>query len=162
MPSTTKKLPPRSKVKTADTWDLSSLFPNDDAWEKAFAAWEKQIAGYARLIELPWTYRPRVISRMLMGGPDALQRSLVPQQLLLQVQTRAEPSQPLGGDNTMAGDDDERMIASACASGGAGRTGPSGKRSQFAVGDRSGAKACRVQGPLLWQYYFLEMGFRGR
>ncbi len=48
MPSTTKKLPPRSKVKTADTWDLSSLFPNDDAWEKAFAAWEKQIAGYAR------------------------------------------------------------------------------------------------------------------
>ena len=42
-----KQLPPRSKVKTADTWDLSSLFPSDDAWEKAFAAWEKRIAGYA-------------------------------------------------------------------------------------------------------------------
>ena len=46
MPSI-KQLPPRSKVKTADTWDLSSLFPNDEAWEKAFAAWEKRIAGYA-------------------------------------------------------------------------------------------------------------------
>ena len=46
MPSI-KQLPPRSKVKTADTWDLSSLFPSDEAWEKAFAAWEKQIAGYA-------------------------------------------------------------------------------------------------------------------
>ena len=43
-----KKLPPRSKVKTADTWDLSSLFPNDAAWEKAFKKWEKQIAGYER------------------------------------------------------------------------------------------------------------------
>ncbi len=42
-----KQLPPRSKVKTADTWDLASLFPNDDAWEKAFTAWEKRIAGYA-------------------------------------------------------------------------------------------------------------------
>jgi len=42
-----KQLPPRSKVKIADTWDLSSLFPNDDAWEGAFAAWEKQITGYA-------------------------------------------------------------------------------------------------------------------
>ena len=43
-----KQLPPRSKVKTADTWDLASLFPGDDAWEKAFARWEKRIAGYAR------------------------------------------------------------------------------------------------------------------
>jgi oligoendopeptidase F len=46
MPSI-KQLPPRSKVKTADTWDLSSLLPTDEAWEKAFTAWEKQIAGYA-------------------------------------------------------------------------------------------------------------------
>ena len=43
-----KKLPPRSAVKVADTWDLASLFPNDAAWEKAFAAWEKQIAGYEK------------------------------------------------------------------------------------------------------------------
>ena len=45
--SSIKKLPPRSKVKTADAWDLASLFPNDDAWEKAFTAWEKRISGYA-------------------------------------------------------------------------------------------------------------------
>lgn len=45
--SSIKQLPPRSKVKTADTWDLSSLFPTDEAWEDAFTAWEKQITGYA-------------------------------------------------------------------------------------------------------------------
>ncbi|MHC4403724.1 MAG: oligoendopeptidase F [Planctomycetota bacterium] len=43
---TAKKLPSRSQVKPADCWDLSSLFPSDEAWEKAFARWEKQIAGY--------------------------------------------------------------------------------------------------------------------
>jgi len=43
-----EQLPPRSKVKRADTWDLSSLFPSDDAWEKAFARWEKRIAGYEK------------------------------------------------------------------------------------------------------------------
>lgn len=42
-----KQLPPRSKVKIADTWDLSRLLPGDEAWEKAFVAWEKKIAGYA-------------------------------------------------------------------------------------------------------------------
>ena len=41
-----KQLPPRGKVKPSDCWDLSSLFPDDDAWEKAFAKWEKKIAGY--------------------------------------------------------------------------------------------------------------------
>jgi oligoendopeptidase F len=41
------QLPPRSKVNPADTWDLSSLFPDDAAWEKAFAKWEKRSAGYA-------------------------------------------------------------------------------------------------------------------
>jgi oligoendopeptidase F len=45
--SSIKTLPPRNKVKTADTWDLSSLFADDDAWEKAFTAWEKRIAAYA-------------------------------------------------------------------------------------------------------------------
>jgi len=43
-----KQLPPRNKVKAPDTWDLSSLFPSDDAWEKAFARWEKRIAGYEK------------------------------------------------------------------------------------------------------------------
>lgn len=41
-------LPPRSKVKTADTWDLSRLFADDDAWEQAFTAWEKRLEGYAK------------------------------------------------------------------------------------------------------------------
>ncbi len=44
---TIKKLPLRNKVETSDTWDLSSLFPHDEAWEKAFSAWEKRIRGYA-------------------------------------------------------------------------------------------------------------------
>jgi len=43
-----KQLPPRSKVKESDRWDLGSLFSDDDAWEKAFARWEKRIAGYAK------------------------------------------------------------------------------------------------------------------
>lgn len=43
-----KTLPPRSKVKAADTWDLSSLYPDDAAWEKAFARWEKLIPRYAK------------------------------------------------------------------------------------------------------------------
>ncbi|QEG37463.1 oligoendopeptidase F [Bythopirellula goksoeyrii] len=52
MPTTKKKpktstLPPRSRVKSADTWDLTSLYPNDSAWEKDFLAWEKQIKRYA-------------------------------------------------------------------------------------------------------------------
>ncbi len=42
-----KSLPPRSKVKPADTWDLASLFASDDAWETAFTKWEKQIPKYA-------------------------------------------------------------------------------------------------------------------
>ena len=39
-----KALPRRSQVKEADRWDLESLFPSDEAWEKAFAAWEPRIA----------------------------------------------------------------------------------------------------------------------
>lgn len=44
----TKSLPPRSKVKVQDTWDLTSLFPSDADWEKAFKKWEKQIAGFEK------------------------------------------------------------------------------------------------------------------
>ncbi len=43
-----KQLPPRSKVKPSDTWDLFSLFADDQTWEKAFTRWEKRIAGYAK------------------------------------------------------------------------------------------------------------------
>lgn len=41
-----KSLPLRSKVKLADTWDLTQLFKNDAAWLTAFKRWEKQIATF--------------------------------------------------------------------------------------------------------------------
>src|SRR3954452_10224681 len=44
----TKKLLTRSQVKPADTWDLASLFKNDEEWERAFAKWEKQIPRYEK------------------------------------------------------------------------------------------------------------------
>jgi oligoendopeptidase F len=43
-----KRLPSRNKVKISDTWDLGSLFSSDEAWEKAFLAWEKRISGYSQ------------------------------------------------------------------------------------------------------------------
>ncbi|MBS0209479.1 MAG: oligoendopeptidase F [Planctomycetes bacterium] len=42
------KLPARQDVKTQDTWDLTLLFPDDAAWEKAFTRWEKRAAGFAK------------------------------------------------------------------------------------------------------------------
>ena len=44
--SKTKKLPPRNQVKTDDTWDLSSLFSGDEAWNRAFVKWKDQTAKY--------------------------------------------------------------------------------------------------------------------
>ncbi len=41
-----KTLPPRSRVKVQDTWDLSSLFKSDKAWEIAFKKWDQQIPDY--------------------------------------------------------------------------------------------------------------------
>ena len=38
-----KTLPPREKVKVDDTWDLDSLFKNDEEWEAAFEKWKKLI-----------------------------------------------------------------------------------------------------------------------
>ncbi len=43
-----KTLPPRNKVKQADTWDLSTLLPSDKAWEADFTKWEKQIKRYEK------------------------------------------------------------------------------------------------------------------
>jgi oligoendopeptidase F len=43
-----KQLPPRSKVKPTDCWDLDSLFKSDAAWETAFKKWESEIPGYEK------------------------------------------------------------------------------------------------------------------
>lgn len=44
--SKVKRLPPRSKVKPDDTWDLSKLFVDDDAWEQAFQQCQAKIAEF--------------------------------------------------------------------------------------------------------------------
>jgi oligoendopeptidase F len=44
----TDRLPLRSEVPAADTWDLSSLFGSDAEWESAFAEFEQLVGGYAR------------------------------------------------------------------------------------------------------------------
>lgn len=43
-----RTLPPRSKVKTADTWDLSRLYGSDDEWEKDLRRFELKTSGYDR------------------------------------------------------------------------------------------------------------------
>lgn len=40
--------PKRSEVPLNDTWDLSSLFPSDDAWQAALPEFESCIDGYSR------------------------------------------------------------------------------------------------------------------
>ncbi|MEA3364062.1 MAG: oligoendopeptidase F, partial [Candidatus Hydrogenedentes bacterium] len=44
----TKSIPPRSKVKTKDTWDLTALYPNDAAWERAFKKIERMAGKFAK------------------------------------------------------------------------------------------------------------------
>ena len=46
--ATVVKLPKRSEVNEADTWDLTKLFANDDGWDKAFKEFETMISGYAQ------------------------------------------------------------------------------------------------------------------
>lgn len=46
--SKVKRLPARSKVKEQDTWDLSSLYPSDEAWQKDLEKLKKQIKGFAK------------------------------------------------------------------------------------------------------------------
>ena len=43
-----QRLPARSQVRKEDTWDLSLLFPNDDAWEQAFRKLERKIPQYEK------------------------------------------------------------------------------------------------------------------
>lgn len=43
-----KQLPERHQIKQADTWDLSSLFSNDQAWEEAFQQYGERSADYDR------------------------------------------------------------------------------------------------------------------
>ncbi len=42
-----EKIPSRSEVAVGDTWDLSTLYPSDAAWEKDFKKYEKEYSGYA-------------------------------------------------------------------------------------------------------------------
>lgn len=44
--STVISLPKRGEVKTEDTWDLSKLFPDDEAWEGSLQEFESRIAGF--------------------------------------------------------------------------------------------------------------------
>lgn len=43
---TADRVPTRAEVRATDTWDLTSLYPSDAAWEAAFAEWEKMLDGY--------------------------------------------------------------------------------------------------------------------
>src|SRR5262245_6151864 len=48
MSAVTERLPLRSEVPVADTWDLATLFVSDAAWEQEFAAWEATAPGYEK------------------------------------------------------------------------------------------------------------------
>jgi len=41
-----KRLPSRKQVKPGDTWDLSSLYPSDDAWQRAFKKFERLVPKF--------------------------------------------------------------------------------------------------------------------
>ncbi|MCZ2342266.1 MAG: oligoendopeptidase F [Bacteroidales bacterium] len=45
--SDTTRLPNRAEVPVEQTWDLSSLFPSDTAWEAEFQKFSEQTGGYA-------------------------------------------------------------------------------------------------------------------
>ncbi len=44
----TQRLPKRSHVADADTWDLASLFADDAAWEDGFRRYERRITGFEK------------------------------------------------------------------------------------------------------------------
>ena len=41
--ATVKSLPPRSTVAASDTWDLSSLYTDNDGWETDYALAEERL-----------------------------------------------------------------------------------------------------------------------
>jgi oligoendopeptidase F len=41
--STANRIPARSELSPSDTWDLSKLFPNDEAWEKGLSDYQSMI-----------------------------------------------------------------------------------------------------------------------
>ncbi len=43
-----QRLPKREEVAVGDTWDLSGLFKDDEAWEAEFVEFEKQATGYEK------------------------------------------------------------------------------------------------------------------
>ncbi|RMF38648.1 MAG: oligoendopeptidase F [Planctomycetota bacterium] len=55
------RLPDRHEVPEQDRWDLTSLYPSDEAWEEDFRRFESQIEGYeqfrGRLAESPQVLR---------------------------------------------------------------------------------------------------------
>ncbi len=44
------KLPKRSEVAVTDTWDLSVMFPNDEAWETALQEFENTYPNYSQFV----------------------------------------------------------------------------------------------------------------
>ena len=44
----TATLPRREEVPVEHTWNLDSLYPDDDAWRKGFKRWEEMASGYER------------------------------------------------------------------------------------------------------------------
>ena len=43
-----KRIPDRSRVKPSDTWDLSSLFASDQAWETSFRKLQRDVKQYEK------------------------------------------------------------------------------------------------------------------
>ncbi|MGD0898423.1 MAG: oligoendopeptidase F [Thermoguttaceae bacterium] len=64
-----RQIPPRGKVKPENTWDLSSLLADDEAWENAFAQWEKRIARYAAF-QGTLSHRPEALAECLQFDLD--------------------------------------------------------------------------------------------
>lgn len=60
-----KKLPERKDIAAGDKWDLTPLFENDVAWEKAFVEIEKDLEGYAR-----YEGKLHASAKTLAGGLD--------------------------------------------------------------------------------------------
>ncbi len=67
--SQTKSLPPRSKVRLQDCWNLESLFPDEAKWEAAFLTWSQSIGGYDRF-RGKLAQNPKTLARCLRFDAD--------------------------------------------------------------------------------------------